>query len=113
MPDANLEVYLARIQTDPNASDTPTATAFFGTTATVNGITFEAPLAPISWPLQSPKTVTLSDGTVLTYSQVSEGVVTIAYTEKAMQDAAAAAAAEAAANPLAEEPQAEEPAPTE
>lgn len=103
MPEPTVTPYLGRIQTDPQGSN-PTATAFFGETTEIGGKTFEAPWESVSWPLQSDEEITLSDGTVLTYSQVSEGVTLIAYKARAEQQAAAEAA---------EEPAPEEPAPEE
>lgn len=84
--------FLARIQTDPQGNN-PTATAFFGKTVTVDGVSFEAPWSPVSWQIKdSTKSVTV-DGTTLTYEEVSKFITAIAYKEKADAEAAAAAAA--------------------
>ena len=75
--------YLARIQTDPQG-DNPTATAFFGSTTTIDGINYEAPWTSVLWPLNSPQTITVN-GVTMTYAEVSAFVVAIAYQEKALQ----------------------------
>ena len=77
------ETYLARIQTDPNSAN-PVATAFFGQKTTINGIDYEAPWSSVSWPLASQSTITVN-GVTLTYAEVSQFVVAIAYQEKATQ----------------------------
>lgn len=85
-PAPTVEPYLARIQTDPNATPA-TATAFFGETTTINGVKFEAPWKSVSWALaDETKTVTVG-GTTMTYAQVSAFVVAIAYQEKTDQSA--------------------------
>lgn len=88
MPEPTVQTYLARIQCDPQG-EAATSTAFFGEKTTIGDKVFESSWTSVTWPLVSSKTVTLSDGTVLTYSQVSEGVTLIAYQEKAESDAAA------------------------
>ena len=77
------ETYLARIQTDPQG-DNPIATAFFGSTTTINGIAYQAPWTSVAWPLASNSTITV-DGVTLTYAQVSAFVTAIAYQEKTAQ----------------------------
>lgn len=81
MPEPTVETYLARIQTDPQG-DAPTATAFFGEKTTIGDKVFESSWSSVSWPLMSDETVELSDKTVLTFAQVSEGVTLIAYKVK-------------------------------
>jgi len=88
MPEPTVETYLARIQTDPQG-DSPVAVAFFGEKTTIGDKIFESSWTSVSWPLVSTETVTLGDGTVLTYSQASEAITLIAYKSKA--EAAAAA----------------------
>ena len=80
------ETTLFRIQTDPNASADPVATAFFQSKTTVGGVEFVAPqMQAVSWPLnEAVKTVTVG-GKVLTYAEVSAAVVAIAYAEKDAQ----------------------------
>lgn len=80
------ETYLFRIQTDPNASASPVATAFFQTKTTVDGSEFISPqMQAVSWPLnEAGKSVTVA-GKTLTYAEVSAAVVAIAYAEKAAQ----------------------------
>jgi hypothetical protein len=80
-------VQLARIQTDPNASASPIATAFFSKTTTIDGQTFEAPWTSVSWPLAETGKSVIVDGITLTYAQVSQAVVAVAYAEKALADA--------------------------
>lgn len=77
------ETYLFRIQTDPNASANPIATAFFQTKTTVGGVEFVSPqMQTVSWPLnEEGKSVTVG-GKTLTYAEVSAAVVAIAYAEK-------------------------------
>lgn len=99
MSEVTVTTQLARIQTDPNAGPNPVALAFFEETTTIDGKQFIAPWSSVSWPLLSDKTVTLSDGTVLSYAQVSEGVTMIAYQERAAQNEPPAAPEE----PTAEE----------
>ena len=86
----NPTTYLARIQTDPQG-DNPTATAFFGSTTTIDGIIYESPWTSVGWSLGSDKPITV-DGTTLTYAQVSAFVTAIAYQEKASADAIVPAA---------------------
>lgn len=81
------EPYLFRIQTDPNVGENPVATALFGERAVIDGVAYEGPIKSYSWSLHSQNTVTVRDVT-LTYAQVSEFVVAIAYQEKSLQDAA-------------------------
>lgn len=81
MPEPIVNTYLARIQTDPQG-DNPTATAFFGETTAIDGKTFEAPWEPVSWSLNSDKTIDVPGVGVLTYKQVSDAVAAIAYQEK-------------------------------
>jgi hypothetical protein len=80
--------YLARIQTDPSQPNAQ-ATAFFATTTTIAGQTFDAPWQSVSWKLaDTEKSVTVEvDGQPLklTYAQVSAFVVAIAYQEKEAQ----------------------------
>ena len=80
------ETFLFRIQTDPNASASPTATAFFQTKTTVGGVDFISPqMQAVTWPLnESGKTVAVN-GKTLTYAEVSAAVVAIAYAEKDAQ----------------------------
>ena len=82
---------LARIQTDPNASADPTATAFYETTTTIAGQVFTAPWVSVSWRLMdTTKTVTIEwDGKPLTlpYAAVSLLVTAVADAEKAAKDA--------------------------
>lgn len=81
-----VEPYLARIQTDPNATPA-TATAFFGETTTINGTKYEAPWKSVSWALaDETKTVTVN-GVTMTYAQVSAFVVAIAYAERTAEAA--------------------------
>lgn len=77
------ETFLARIQTDPT-NENPTATAFFGSATTIDGVVYQAPWTSVAWPLNATTTVTV-DGTTLTYAQVSAFVTAIAYQEKATQ----------------------------
>ena len=79
----NPTTYLARIQTDPQG-DNPMATAFFGSTTTINGVDYQAPWSSVAWPLNSTVTVSVS-GVTMTYADVSAFVVAIAYQEKATQ----------------------------
>ena len=83
MPTTTTETFLARIQTDPTG-DNPTATAFFGSATTIDGVVYQAPWSSVNWPLDSQSTVTV-DGITLTYAQVSALVTAIAYQEKAAQ----------------------------
>lgn len=73
---------LARIQTDPNASDSPIATAFFQKTTVIDDQTFIAPWTAVTWELQSHKTVTIG-GVEYPYYLVSQLVVAIADQEYA------------------------------
>lgn len=84
MPDS-ITPYLFRVQTDPQGS-APVATAFFGEEVTVAGKVFKNDIAlSVNWPLVSDKTVMLEDGTILSYSQISEGVTKIAYQERELK----------------------------
>lgn len=83
MPTTTTDTFLARIQTDPQG-DNPTATAFFGSATTIDGVVYQAPWTSVNWPLNATTTVTV-DGTTLTYAQVSAFVTAIAYQEKATQ----------------------------
>ena len=83
MPTTTTETFLARIQTDPTGEN-PTATAFFGSATTIDGVVYQAPWTSVNWPLNADTTVTV-DGTTMTYAQVSAFVVAIAYQEKAAQ----------------------------
>lgn len=92
-PVVSTEIYLARIQTDPNAGAAPTATAFFGRVTTIDGVRYEAPWVSYSWPLaEAGKSVTVG-GLTLSYAQVSQFVVAVAYQEKALAEAPPAAPA--------------------
>lgn len=83
-----IETYLYRIQTDPNASANPTATAFFGERVTVDDQVFDKPIASqVSWELGSTDTVTVGDRT-LTYAEVSAFLVAIANQVHAAQQPA-------------------------
>ena len=88
MPDSpTIEQYLFRIQCDPNASNDPTSTAFFGEKTTVGDKVFKDDLASsVSWRLLADTEVTVGELT-LTYAQVSAFVTAIAYQEKAAADA--------------------------
>lgn len=87
MSEATITSYLFRIQTDPNASEDPTATAIYGDRVTVNGVEFRNDLAAeVSWRLHDTKEVTFTAGGVtytLPYYVVSAGVTAIADQEKA------------------------------
>lgn len=80
MPTPTISTSLARIQTDPNSSSDPIATAFFEKTTTVDGQAFVVPWTPVSWPLQSPKTVVV-DGVEYPYYLGSQIITAIAYQE--------------------------------
>ncbi len=87
MSEPIVQISLFRIQTDPNASENPIATAYFKEDTTIDDKVFVNPvLTEVSWPLLSGKTVELPDGTILTYLQISQGVTAIAYQEKAEQE---------------------------
>lgn len=88
MPEPTVEVSLARIQTDPNASADPVATAYFSKATTIDGQTFQAPWAPVSWSLQSTKTVVV-DGVEYPYYLGSQIITAIAYQEYAEMTAPA------------------------
>ena len=75
------ETFLYRIQTDPNASENPTATAFFQTKTTVEDEVFLGSLKEVTWPLVSDKTVTVGELT-LPYSTVSALVTAIVHQER-------------------------------
>lgn len=77
------ETYLYRIQTDPNESANPTATAFFRTKTTVGGVEFVSPqMQTVSWPLNDESKSVTVNGKTLTYAEVSAAVVAVAYAEK-------------------------------
>lgn len=90
MPTVTITTKLARIQTDPNASTDPVATAYFSKSTNVDGVVFEAPWTSVSWPLQSAKTVTLN-GVEYPYYLASQLVTAIADQEYAEQNAPAPA----------------------
>ena len=77
-----VETKLARIQTDPNASDDPIAYAYFEQKTVVGDQTFVAPWVSVSWRLKDTKTVTLG-GTTMSYAEVSAFVTAIAEQEYA------------------------------
>lgn len=78
-----MENKLYRIQTDPNASLSPIATAYYQTSLTVSGQTFVSPtLTQVSWPLHTGKMVTY-DGQEYPYYLASALVVAIADQELA------------------------------
>jgi hypothetical protein len=82
---------LARIQTDPNASENPIATAYFSKSTTVDDQVFLSPSwDSVNWELQSDKTITLN-GVDYPYYLVSQLVVAIAYKEYAALSAPAPA----------------------
>lgn len=83
-PTVTQELY--RIQTDPNASADPIATAYFSEVTTVNGTTFCKELASqVSWRLLGTDKTTTIGGVTLTDAQVSAFVTAIAYREQAAQ----------------------------
>ena len=82
---ATVTTRLVRIQTDPTSADA-TATAYFERTTIVGEQTFVAPWVPVSWPINSQKTVT-SAGKTLTYAEVSAFIVAIADQEYAAMPA--------------------------
>lgn len=84
-PTVTVTTNLARIQTDPQG-DVPIATAYFEQKTVIGDQTFVAPWTSVSWPLQSPKTVTLN-GVDYPYAFVSQLVVAIAYQERTAQTA--------------------------
>lgn len=80
---ATVTTKLARIQTDPNSSDDPLATAYFSQTTTVGEQTFEARWVSVSWKLKdTTKSVTVNGKTML-YAEVSQFVTAIADQEYA------------------------------
>lgn len=77
--DPLVETSLARIQTDPASG---VASAFFEEKTTINGQTFVSPWTSVGWSLtDSEKSVTV-DGIELSYAQVSQAVVAIAYAQR-------------------------------
>lgn len=89
MASVTVTTKLARIQTEPNASDNPTATAYFSKATEVDGVVFNAPWESINWELKSSKTVML-DGVEYPYYLVSQLVTAIADQEYASQQAPSA-----------------------
>ena len=75
-----IETSLARIQTDPASG---VVTAFFVEKTTVGAQVFLAPWTSVGWSLTDASKSVEVDGITLTYAQVSQAVVAIAYAERA------------------------------
>jgi hypothetical protein len=75
---------LFRIQTD---IPTGRVQGFFKRSVTVNGETFEQPMAEVSWEIGADKSVTVG-GKTYTYAEVLGAVLAIANQERAEQQAA-------------------------
>jgi len=75
-----IETTLARIQTDPASG---VAQAFFEQKTTVGDQVFLSPWTSVSWSLADQDNSVTVDGIKLTYAQVSQAVVAIAYQVRA------------------------------
>lgn len=78
-----IETSLARIQTDPTSG---AAQAFFEQKTTINDQVFLSPWTSVTWALADADKFVEVDGIKLSYAQVSQGVVAIAYQEKALSE---------------------------
>lgn len=78
--DPTVETFLARIQTDPSSGR---VLAFFGEKTTVNEQVFLSPWTSVGWSLTDSDKFVEVDGIKLSYAQVSQAVVAIAYAERA------------------------------
>lgn len=78
--ESQVETSLARIQTDPASG---VALAFFEQKTTVGDQVFLSPWTTVSWSLTDQANSVTVDGISLTYAQVSQAVVAIAYQVRA------------------------------
>jgi hypothetical protein len=79
---------LARIQTDPNSSADPIATAFFETKLSIDGKLYsdDKGWSSVTWRLGDTTQTVMVGEKELTYAEVSAGVVAIAYAQKVLAD---------------------------
>lgn len=92
--DPLVETSLARIQTDPASG---VAQAFFEQKTTVGDQVFLSPWTSVNWSLADADKFVEVDGLKLTYAQVSQAVVAIAYEERAVAQEPSVPAEEPAA----------------
>ena len=78
--ESQVETSLARIQTDPASG---VALAFFEQKTTVGDQVFLSPWTNVNWSLTDADQFVEVDGIKLTYAQVSQAVVAIAYQVRA------------------------------